>query len=86
MNKKALVLAGIFLAVVLAFPIYALTTTTADEKDVGNSGASLADESELQEDINTMTAQHNTLLTIMLLVDAVFMALFLVALYIGIKP
>lgn len=85
MNRKALILAGVFLAVILAFPIYALVTTAADEKDIAGSGSSPADVSEIQEDINALASWHGTLLTVVLALDVVFTILFVVATYYGIK-
>jgi Mn2+/Fe2+ NRAMP family transporter len=85
MNRTALVFAGVFLAVILAFPIYALLTTTMDEQDFANQAPNLADETEVSSDYNALTTYHSLLLTITLVVEAVFTVLFIIALYFGIK-
>ena len=85
MNRIALVLAAVFFAVLIAFPTYALLTTTMDEQDFANQAPNLADETEVSSDYNALTAYHNMLLTIALVVEAVFTVLFIVALYFGIK-
>jgi heme/copper-type cytochrome/quinol oxidase subunit 1 len=85
MNRTALVFAGVFLAVILAFPIYALITTSIDEQEFASEAPNLADETEVSSDYNALTTYHSMLLTITLVVEAVFTLLFLIALYIGIK-
>jgi Mn2+/Fe2+ NRAMP family transporter len=85
MNRKALILAGIFLAVILVFPIYALLTTTIDEQEFANEAPNLADETDVQSEYNNLTAQHTMLVTIVLVIEAVFTVLFVIALYFGIK-
>jgi amino acid transporter len=85
MNRKALVLAGVFFAVIIAFPAYALITTTIDEQEFVNQAPNLADETEIISEYNALTAYHTMLLNITLVVEVVFTALFLIALYIGIK-
>ena len=85
MNRIALVLAAVFFAVLIAFPTYALLTTTMDEQDFADQAPNLADETEVSSDYNALTVYHNMLLTIALVVEAVFTVLFIVALYFGIK-
>jgi Mn2+/Fe2+ NRAMP family transporter len=85
MNKKALVFAGVFLAIILAFPIYALLTTTIDEQEFANEAPNLADETEVAGEYNALTAYHSMLLTITLVVEVVFTILFIIALYVGVK-
>jgi heme/copper-type cytochrome/quinol oxidase subunit 1 len=85
MNRIALVLAAVFFAVLIAFPTYALLTTTIDEQDFADQAPNLADETEVSGDYNALTTYHGMLLTITLVVEAVLTVLFIVALYFGIK-
>jgi ABC-type sulfate transport system permease component len=85
MNRTALVFAAVFFAVIIAFPTYALLTTAIDEQEFANEAPNLADETEVASEYNALTAYHNTLFTITLVIEAVFTVLFLTALYFGIK-
>ncbi|MCW4047373.1 MAG: hypothetical protein NWE99_07420 [Candidatus Bathyarchaeota archaeon] len=85
MNRKALVFAAIFFAVIIVFPTYALLTTAIDEQEFAQQAPNMADETEVASDYNALTTYHGMLLTITLIVEVVFTILFLIALYFGVK-
>jgi hypothetical protein len=86
MNRKALVFAGIFLAVVLVFPVFVfIIEINADQRDLDNLGPNLADETQVTEYFHAVTDRHHTLLIILMIVEAVFVVLFAIALWFALK-
>jgi hypothetical protein len=87
MNRKALVLAGIFLAIALVSPGYVLIEEAqADEQDLANLGPNLADETQATQYFHAVTERHQTTLTILLVVEVVFIILFAISLWFALKP
>ena len=82
MNKKALVLAAIFLAATLASPLLVLIVeTNANQQDLDNLAPNLADETQVNGYLNAITARHQTVLIILVIAEAVFIGLFAVSLW-----
>jgi hypothetical protein len=82
MNKKALVLAAIFLAATLASPLLVLIVeTNANQQDLDNLAPNLADETQVNEYLNAITARHQTVLIILVIAEAVFIGLFAASLW-----
>jgi hypothetical protein len=87
MNRKALVLAGIFLAIAIVSPGYVLIEEAqADEQDLANLGPNLADETQATHYFQAVTERHQTTLTILLIVEVVFIILFALSLWFALKP
>lgn len=87
MNRKAFVVAGIFLAIALIVPPYALITQSdADLDNMINQGPNLADETQAQGFFEDMDADHRTLFAIVLAIEVVCVILFAVFLWIGLRP
>jgi hypothetical protein len=82
MNRKALVFAGIFLAIALISPIFIFVSeTTADDKDFDNLGPNLADETQATEYFQAIAERHHTALLILAIIETVFVVLFAIALW-----
>jgi peptidoglycan/LPS O-acetylase OafA/YrhL len=82
MNRKALVLAAIFLAAALASPVLVLIVeTNADQKDIDQIAPNLADETQVSEYLHAINERHQTVLIILAIVEAAFVILFAVALW-----
>lgn len=87
MNRKAFVVAGVFLAIALIVPPYALIALSDNDLDnIVNQGPNLADATQAQQLVQELQAEHQTLFLIVLLVEVVCVALFAVFLWIGLKP
>jgi hypothetical protein len=82
MNRKALVLAAIFLAAALASPVFVLIEeTSANQRDIDNLSPNLADETQVTEYLHAITQRHQTVLTLLVILEAVFVILFAVSLW-----
>jgi uncharacterized membrane protein (UPF0182 family) len=82
MNKKALVLAAIFLAATLASPLLVLIVeTNANQQDLDNLAQNLADETQVNKYLNAITARHQTVLIILVIAEAFFIGLFAASLW-----
>jgi hypothetical protein len=85
MNRKALVFAGIFLAIALVSPVFVLIEeTNAAERDFVNM-PNLADETQVTEYLHAITVRHTTILTILVIVETVSVVLFAIALWFALK-
>ena len=86
MNKVALVFAGIFLAITLVSPVFILIQEKAlDDKDFENLGPNLADETQATEYFQAIAERHQLALTIIVIVEAVFVILFAIAIWFALK-
>jgi hypothetical protein len=86
MNRKALIFAGIFLAITIVSPVFILIEeTNAYERDLENLGPNLADETQTTEYFHTIAERHRTILTILVIVEVIFVVLFAVALWYALK-
>ena len=86
MNRKALVLAAIFLAAALASPVLVLIVeTNANQQDLDNIAPNLADETQVNEYLSVITARHQTVLIILMIAEVVFISLFAVSLWFALK-
>ena len=87
MNKKALVAVGILLAIVVATPLVALITTLdKDIDDITFQGPSLDDNSQLNNFIADVEADHSAVFNMVLIVEVVCIVLLAVALWFALKP
>jgi hypothetical protein len=86
MNRKALVFAGIFLAIVLAsLGFFFIEETTAYQADLENLGPNLADETQTTEYFHAVAQRHTTALAILVIVETVSIILFAIALWYALK-
>ncbi|MEM3578372.1 MAG: hypothetical protein QXX51_08025 [Candidatus Bathyarchaeia archaeon] len=91
MNKKVIItLAGIFLAIALALPSYALIETTTEDlrqftKFLQENQLPL-DDTDVEQLMYGTRIRHQTLLTILLLLELVFTILFAIAVWLSLKP
>lgn len=87
MNRKALVAVGVLLAITIATPMIALATTLdKDIDDISFQGPNLADSSQLNSFIADIEADHSATLTLVLIIEAICIALLAVSVWIAIKP
>ena len=87
MNRKALIAVGVLLAITIAAPIIALATTLdKDVDDISFQGPNLADSSQLNSFIADIEADHSATLTLVLIIEAICIALLAVSIWIAIKP
>ena len=87
MNRKAFVVAGIFLAVALIVPPFVLITQSdADLDDLSFQGPNLADETQTEGILADIDARNQFVFAIAIAVEAIAVILFLVFLWIGLKP
>jgi hypothetical protein len=64
-NRKAFILAGVFLAIAIAVPTIALITTLdKDIDDITSQAPKLADETQAQNFIADLEADHSTIFKI----------------------
>jgi Ca2+/H+ antiporter len=85
MNRKALVFAGIFLAIAIISPIFVLIVeTNAAEQDYINL-PNLADETQVTEYLHAINERHTTILIILVIVEVISVILFAVALWFTLK-
>jgi hypothetical protein len=64
-NRKAFILAGVFLAIAIAVPTIALITTLdKDIDDITSQTPNLADETQAQNFIADLEADHSTIFKI----------------------
>jgi hypothetical protein len=86
MNRKALVFAGIFLVIVFAYlGFFFIEEINAYQKDIENLGPNLADETRTTEYFHIVAQKHTTALAILMIVETVFIILFAIALWFGLK-
>jgi hypothetical protein len=86
MNRVAFVVAGIFLAVAIILPFVALITQTDSDLDnILDQAPNLSDQTQVQTLVSDIETAHSNLLTIVVTVDIVCIALFAVALWIGLR-
>jgi hypothetical protein len=86
MNRKALVFAGIFMAIALAsLGFFFVEETLAYQKDLENLGLNLADETQTTEYFRTVTQRHSMALTILVIVETISIILFALALWFALK-
>jgi len=87
LNRKAFVVAGIFLAIALAAPPYAfITQSDADLDNIINQSPNLSDVTQAQGFVADMDVSHRTLFAIVLAIEVVCVILFVVFLWIGLRP
>ncbi len=87
MNRKALIAVGTLLAIAIATPIIALTTTLdKDLDDLSSQGPNLADSTQLNSFIADIEADHSATITLVLVVEGICIALLAVSVWIAIKP
>jgi hypothetical protein len=86
MNRKALVFAGIFLAIALAsLGFFFIEELTSYQRDIENLGPNLADETQTTEYFHTVAQRHSTALTILVIVETITVILFAIALWYALK-
>jgi hypothetical protein len=87
MNRKAFIATGIFLAIAIIVPTFALATQLdKDIDDVTSQAPNLADETQAQNFIEQLETNHGTVLVIVLVVEIVSILLAAVSIWIAIKP
>ena len=87
MNRKAFVVAGIFLAVALIVPPYLLDMQhRAGLSSLVNEAPDLSDETQTQGVLGDINAQYGAVFGIAIAVEVVAVVLFVVFLWIGLKP
>lgn len=87
MNRKAFVVAGIFLAVALIVPPYLINMQhQAGLDNLVNQAPNLADETQTQGIIGDINAQYAKVLDIAIAIEVIAVILFVVFLWIGLKP
>ncbi len=87
MNRKALVVAGILIAIIVATPIVALyTTLDKDIDDISSQGPSLADSTQLNNFIADVEANHSAVFNMVLVIEVVCIPLLAIALWFALKP
>jgi hypothetical protein len=86
MRTKMMVLAVIFLAILLALPIFMLIESwNEDLVNLGNMGTPI-DDTGLQNFLNDIAVRHQTLLTILAVSEIALLVLFILAFRAGLKP
>ena len=86
MNKKAFFVAGIILAVAIIFPLVSFKMQFDFDLDkILNQGPNLADETQAQSFVNDLDAEHQYILGIVLLVEAVCISLFVISIWFAIR-
>jgi uncharacterized membrane protein len=86
-NRKALVLAGIFLAVALIVPPYVLIAEyDSDIDNLVNQAPNLADETQAPGIIGDVDQRSQTVFTIAIAVEVICVLLFAVCLWFALKP
>jgi hypothetical protein len=87
MNGKALVAAGIFIAIALIVPTFALITqANGDINELVAQGPNLADETQVERLQAELTQRHTTLFIIVLAVEIACVILIAISLWIALKP
>ena len=87
MHRTALIPIGILLAIAIATPIVALATTLdKDVDDLSSQGPNLADSTQLSNFIADVEADHNATITLVLVIEAICIALLAVSVWIAIRP
>ncbi len=87
MNRKALIVAGILIAVIVATPLVALATTLdKDIDDISSQGPSLADSTQLNNFIADVEANHSAVFNMVLVIEVVCIPLLAIALWFALKP
>jgi hypothetical protein len=87
LNRKALFVAGIFLAVALIVPPYLLNLQhDADLDDIINQAPNLADETQTQGILEDIDTQYQTIFSIAIATEVIAIILFVIFLWIGLKP
>jgi hypothetical protein len=86
MNRKTLLLAGIFLAIALAsLGFFFIEETTAYQADSENLAPNLADETQTTEYFHAVAQRHSTALAILVIVETVSVILFAITLWFALK-
>ena len=87
MNKKALVFAGIFLAIALASPVFFYVEEISHfQSDLENLGTNIADETQTSEYFNVVAQRHTTILAILVVIELISVILFAISLWFALKP
>ena len=87
MKRKMFIIAGIFLAIAIAVPTFALITqANGDINGLVSQGANLADETQAQQVQAEFNARHTTLFIIVLAFEIACVILFAISLWIALKP
>jgi L-cystine uptake protein TcyP (sodium:dicarboxylate symporter family) len=87
LNRKAFVVAGIFLAVALIVPPYLLNVQhDADLDDIVNQAPNLADETQTQGILEDIDTQYQAIFSIAIATEVIAVILFVIFLWIGLKP
>ncbi len=86
-NRKWFFLAGIFLAVALIVPPYALIAEhDLDIDNLASQAPNLADETQVPGIIADLDQRSQTVLTIVIAVEVICVLLFIVFLWLALKP
>jgi len=86
MNRKALVFAGIFLAIALVSPVFFYIEELSHfQTDLENLGPNLADETRTTEYFHLIAQRHTLILAIFAIVEIVSVILFAIALWFALK-
>ncbi len=87
MNRKALVLAGIFLAIALTSPVFFYVEEISHfQSDLENLGPNLADDTQTSEYFHAVAQRHTTILAILVVIELVSVVLFAISLWFALKP
>jgi L-cystine uptake protein TcyP (sodium:dicarboxylate symporter family) len=87
LNRKAFVVAGIFLAVALIVPPYLFNMQhDADLDDIVNQAPNLADETQTQGILEDIDTQYQAIFSIAIATEVIAVILFVIFLWIGLKP
>jgi Ca2+/H+ antiporter len=87
MNRKALVFAGIFLAIALASPVFFYIEELSHfQSDLENLGPNLADDTQTSEYFHVVAQSHSMILAILVVVEVVSVVLFAISLWFALKP
>lgn len=86
-NRKALILAAIFLAVALIFPIFVIyEDSAATARYFVNIGQNQNDQTAITNYSNQLQATQNTLTIVLIIVETILLILFAVTMWIALKP
>jgi capsular polysaccharide biosynthesis protein len=86
MNRKALVIAAIFLVVALVFPVFVIFEDYASTTQaLVTNRPNLNDETQRTAFFNQVQTTHNLLLTVLLVIEAILIVLFAVSMLIALK-
>ena len=86
-NRKALILAAIFLAVALIFPIFVIyEDSAATARYFVDIGQYQNDQTAITNYLNQLQTTQNTLIVVLIVVEALLIILFSVSMWMALKP